>query len=72
MEVSGQFHASAALPQQKKKKTEFVSDIGDCVGNTAGLEALEKKSLSNRGAEPRFFDRPAPSVLTILTELPRL
>jgi len=45
MMVSGHLHASAALPQQKKKSI-LVSDIGECVGNTAGLDALEKREIS--------------------------
>lgn len=44
MEVSGNLHASATLPQQKKPI--LVSHVGDCVGNTAGLEALEKREIS--------------------------
>ena len=42
MEVSGQLHASAALPQQKKNI--LVSHMGDCMGK-AGLEAFETREI---------------------------
>jgi hypothetical protein len=41
MEVSGQFHTSAALPQGKEP--HGIHWIGGCVGPRTGLDAVEKR-----------------------------
>jgi hypothetical protein len=42
MEVSGQFHASAALPLREKRSTHW---IGRVVVSRAGLDVSEKRKI---------------------------
>jgi hypothetical protein len=60
--MSGQLHASAALPQGKAPGTHW---IGGCVGLRAGLEDVEKrKFLPLPGLQPvasRYTDWAIPA-----------
>jgi hypothetical protein len=44
MKVSGQLHATAALPL--RKQSACADSIGDWVGPRAGLDAMEKRETS--------------------------
>jgi hypothetical protein len=61
--VSGQLHASAALPP--RKKTPGTHSTGDWVDPRAGLDAVEKTLLSLPRIEPRLLDSPARSPVAI-------
>jgi hypothetical protein len=65
MEVSGQLHAKAALPPEKKKRTRYPPDR-----RLGGLDTIaNRKQISAPATYPVRLFR---SSDTILTELPRL
>jgi len=72
MEVSGQLHGPA--PLLPGKKSSSTHRIGDLVGPRAGLDGVAKRG--NRKPQPPAGNlnsgRPARSLVTILTGLPRL
>ena len=67
MTISSHLHAPASLPPGKNPGTHRV---GGWVGPTAGLDVLEEKSFASDGI--RTPDRPARSLVTIPTLLPKI
>jgi hypothetical protein len=65
MDVSGQFHAPAALPPQGKSPRYPLNSRGQ-----SGLNGGEKNLLLVLGIEPRFLSRPSRRLVAIPTDSP--
>jgi hypothetical protein len=70
MEVSGQLHAPAALPQEKSPYCPLDRRLGG-PQSRSGRSGEEKSPQSPPGFEPPNPDRPARSPVAIPTELSR-
>jgi hypothetical protein len=68
MEVSGQFHASAALPPGKESRYPMERRLG-AFQSRSKFDGEEKNSKPPPGIEPSNPNQPAHILVTIPTEL---